>query len=288
MIVDMRLRPPIPEWTDKAQFRKGVEFYPTRVGFPRPPSAEERSIPLLLQEMDEAGIRWGVVMGRQSAEPMGVIPNDAIAKFVAEHSDRFVAFAGIDISRDTEWCIQEIDRCMKLPGFKGVSIEPGASTTPMLCDDERLYPIYERCNHHDVPISVGLSNYLCYFANAPLEYANPIPLYQAARDFPELDFIVSHAAWPWVRELLGVAFVTWNVIVSPDLYFVGTNIPGADEYIKAANMYLSDRTLFGTAYPSRPLPESVEAFDAWEFEAGVKEKILYKNALRVMKMDESG
>ena len=92
MIVDMRLRPPIPEWTDKAQFRKGVEFYPTRVGFPRPPSAEERSIPLLLQEMDEAGIRWGVVMGRQSAEPMGVIPNDAIARFVTEHSDRFVAF----------------------------------------------------------------------------------------------------------------------------------------------------------------------------------------------------
>ena len=77
-------------------------------------------------------------------------------------------------------------------------------------------------------------------------------------------------------------------VKNPDLYFVGTNIPGADEYIKAANMYLSDRTLFGTAYPSRPLPESVEAFDAWEFEAGVKEKILYKNALRVMKMDESG
>ncbi|MCG8547820.1 MAG: amidohydrolase family protein, partial [Alphaproteobacteria bacterium] len=64
------------------------------------------------------------------------------------------------------------------------------------------------------------------------------------------------------------------------------NLPGADEYVKAANMYMGDRTLFGTAYPSRPLPESVAAFDAWKFEPGVKEKVLGLNALRVMRMSE--
>ena len=61
-----------------------------------------------------------------------------------------------------------------------------------------------------------------------------------------------------------------------------------EDYLGNVGMYFSDRTLFGTAYPSRPLPESVEAFDAWEFEPGVKEKILYENALRIMKMDEKG
>ena len=53
-------------------------------------------------------------------------------------------------------------------------------------------------------------------------------------------------------------------------------------------MYMGDRTLFGTAYPSRPLPESVAAFDQWNFEAGVKERVLGLNALRVMRMSEAG
>ena len=85
--------------------------------------------------------------------------------------------------------------------------------------------------------------------------------------------------------MLGVAFVCGNVWVSPDLYMVGTNTPGAAEYVKAANSYLSDRVLFGTAYPSRPLVESVQAFDEWIFERGVKEQVLGLNALRLMQMD---
>jgi len=65
---------------------------------------------------------------------------------------------------------------------------------------------------------------------------------------------------------------------------VGVNLPGADEYVKAANMYMGDRMLFGTAYPSRPLIESVQAFDDWTFGEGVKAKVLGLNALRVMRM----
>lgn len=283
-IVDMRLRPPLASWTDKPQFRKGAEFYPSRIGFPRPPSAEQRSMPLLLEEMDTAGITWGVVMGRQSAEPHGVIPNDDIAAVIADHPDRFVSFAGIDISRETDWCLAEIDRCLALPGFKGVSLEPGASPTPMMADDERLYPIYERCVSRDVPISITLSGLLSHMAGVPYEYGSPMPLYTAAKDFPTLDFVISHGAWPWVRELLGICFVLPNIYVSPDLYMVGVNMPGADEYVKAANMYMGDRMLFGTAYPSRPLIESVQAFDEWSFAEGVKAKVLGLNALRVMRM----
>ena len=66
---------------------------------------------------------------------------------------------------------------------------------------------------------------------------------------------------------------------------VGLNMPGAAEYIKAANSFLADRLLFGTAYPSRPLIESVQAFGEWSFEPGVKEKVMGKNALRVMRME---
>jgi hypothetical protein len=284
MIVDMRLRPPTKSWISKPQFRQGLSFYPSRVGFPRPPSAEQRSVDLMFSEMDTSGITWGVAMGRQSAEPLGEIPNDEIREFVAEHPDRFVAFAGIDVRKSTDEMLAEIDRCLAWPGFVGVSIEPGASNPPLRPNDRKLYPIYETCQARNVPVSISLSNFLCVMVGAPVEYSSPLPLYDVARDFPKCDFIISHAAWPWVMEMIGVAFTCFNVYISPDLYMVGLNMPGATEYIHAANSFLADRLLFGTAYPSRPLIESVEAFNKWHFEPGVKEKVMGTNALRVMRM----
>lgn len=283
-IVDMRLRPPTKSWVSKPQYKEGVPDHPTRIGFPRAPSAEKRSMKLLLQEMDQAEIRWGVAMGRHSAEPFGRIPNDEIAEFLKQFPDRFVSFVGIDISKPTEVCIAEITRYIKHPGFVGVSIEPPCSDTPMHSDDKRIYPIYDLCQTMNVPISVSLSALLSSMVGASVEFSSPLSLHRVAKDFPKLDIIVSHGAWPWVLEILGVAFCCPRIWVSPDLYLVGVNTPGADDYVKAANMYLSDRMLFGTAYPSRPLIESVQAFNEWTFIPGVKEKILCKNALRVMRM----
>lgn len=285
MIVDMRLRPPTASWITKPQFKQGVPFYPSRVGFPRPPSAEQRSIKLMFEEMDAAGIKWGVAMGRHSAEPLGSIPNDEIREIIEQYPDRFVSFAGIDVRRSPDDMIAEIERCLAWRGFVGVSIEPGASDPPLKSNDRKLYPIYETCQARNVPISISLSNLLCVMVGAPVEFSAPFPLYDVARDFPKLDIVVSHAAWPWIHETIGLAFACHNIYISPDLYMVGVNMPGAAEYIHAANSFLADRLLFGTAYPSRPLIESVQAFDKWIFEPGVKEKVMTKNALRVMRME---
>lgn len=285
MIVDMRLRPPTKSWIEKPQYKKGVPFYPSRVGFPRPPSAEQRSMSLMFEEMDKAGIKWGVAMGRHSAEPLGIIPNDEIHEVVEAHPDRFVSFVGIDVRKSANEMLTEMDRCLAWRGFVGVSIEPGASNPPLKANDRKLYPLYEACQSSNVPISVSMSNLLCAMVGNPIEYSTPFALYDVARDFPKLDIIISHAAWPWIYETIGLAFACHNIYVSPDLYMVGLNMPGATEYVRAANSFLSDRILFGTAYPSRPLVESVQSFDKWSFEPGVKEKVLGKNALRVMRME---
>ena len=143
----------------------------------------------------------------------------------------------------------------------------------------------EACQSRDVPVSISLSNLLCVMVGAPVEFSSPLPLYQVARDFPKCDFVISHAAWPWVFETIGLAFAWSNIFVSPDLYMVGLNMPGAAEYINAANSFLADRLLFGTAYPSRPIVESVQEFKKWSSKPGVEEKVLGKNALRVMRME---
>lgn len=282
-IIDMRLRPPLKSWISTAQFTEGTAYYPTRYGFPRPKSVKTQSMPDLLDEMDAARITWGVIMGRQSAPPHGAVPNDEIATAIAQHPKKFVGFAGIDL-RDIEAGVKEIDRMAKVPGFVGASIEPGATFKPMYSDDRRLYPLYERCQELGLPISITLSGYLSAMVGHDLSYGSPTSVYKVAKDFPRLKIVVSHAAWPNIMSMMEVAFIKDNVYVSPDLYMNSVNTPGAQEYVKAAHLFLGERLLFGTAYPSRPLKESVEAFMKWEFAPGLREKVLYENAAHLLSL----
>ena len=282
MIIDMRLRPPLKSWKKTAQFTEGTGYYPSRMGFSRPPSVKSQLVEDLLKEMTEADV-LGVIMGRQAPPPLGIIPNDEITEVMKQHPGRFVAFTGIDL-RDIDAGIREIERTHKIEGYRGVSIEPGASFTPLYADDRSLYPLYERCQELDLPISITISGMLCTMVGNDLAFGSPTPVARAAKDFPKLKFVISHGAWPQVMPMIEVAFMRENVYISPDLYINGIDIPGSQEYIKAARFFMGERLLFGTAYPSRPLKESVEAFMQWDLSPELQQKILYGNAARLLKL----
>ncbi|MCW5602946.1 MAG: amidohydrolase family protein [Burkholderiales bacterium] len=277
------MRPPLPTWARTAHFARGRDYY-SRHQFTKPKSAEAKSIDMLVSEMDDANVEYAVVMGRQSAEPWGWIPNDEIIDLLQAHPTRFLAWAGIDVSKPMEWCMEEIQRCLALPGFCGVSIEPTIAPDPSFKrpDDRRIYPIYEKCQSLEIPISIALSAPLQQFDRA-YEDSSPVPLFRVAKDFPKLQIHVAHAAFPWVMEMIGVAWVCPNIWLSPDEY-LGQRIPGAAEYVKAAKNYFMDRTVFGSCYPSRPYPEIVKEYLDWDWSEAMKPRLMRENALRLMRM----
>jgi len=286
-VIDMRLRPPLPSLLQSVLYREQEGVRQTRhEDFPRPQSVREASAELLVREMDDAGVRFGVIPGRHSAEPFGVIANDEIAAFMARYPQRFVAFAGIDLSGDADAWLERIDRWMKVPGFKGISIEPSISLTQDIrrADDQRLYPIYEECVRRDIPINISISALLQRITKRPYEDSDPRQVYQVALDFPRLDIHVAHAGYPWVMEMIGVAFVCTNVWMSTDTYLI-PQMPGASEYAVAANNFIQDRTLLGTNYPAKPFKQMIEAYSGWGWRPGVLQKLLGGNALRLLRMD---
>jgi predicted TIM-barrel fold metal-dependent hydrolase len=204
---------------------------------------------------------------------------------MTQHAGRFLGWAGIDLSQPMDACLREIQCCIKDMGFKGVSIEPSIALDPSfaLADDPRLYPIYEECVRLDVPVNISLSAVLQSTVNRPYELSNPIQIYKVAKDFPKLDIHVAHAAWPYVMDMVGVCFVCPNVWLSPDQYMIKM-VPAAQEYVTAANSYFQDRTLFGTSYPSKPLTPMVKAYSEWGWQSGVLEKVLHRNARRLMRI----
>ena len=270
-IIDYRVRPPLRGFLDMVMYTNGPrrDRFTRQLGLEPAPSAVHRSMPLLLEEMAAAGVVHGAVMARNS-DFLGSCSNEDVAAIVKEHPERFSAIAAIDPT-DRKRAIRQIDAALE-SGFRGVTIEPGAYPVPLYADDRRLYPIYAHLEDRDVVTTIMTGGN----AGPDLSYSHPVQLDRVAADFPSLRIVVSHGNWPWVSEILHVAFRRPNVYVSPDMYLY--NMPGMNDYLKAADGFLADRFVFATAYPLVPLKDYAQWFVQLPLKPENMEKCVYRNA----------
>lgn len=282
-MIDMRLRPPLPSWKNARLYAIEAFNAMAHPDFPRPYSASSLQMQDLLSEMDAAGVEIGVAMGRQSPGPLGSLPNNELEQLVAQYPDRFIAWAGLDVTLLMDHVLAELERCVKTGAYKGISIEPTLSDAHEHGGDKRLYPLFELALKHDLPVNISLSCALQGGSGQPLDKARPAHLMQAARDFRKLNFHIGHAAWPFTLEAIAVAISNPNIWLSPDMYLV-PQFAGAEHYANAARNFLSDRVLFGSAYPFKPLAPTVAAYRSWGFGQQLEQKLFKSNAQRLMKL----
>ncbi len=81
-------------------------------------------------------------------------------------------------------------------------MEPGALDKPCTPTDPRIYPIYDLCEQHRIPVILMLGGR----AGPDITYSDPKIINRIAADFPKTNFIISHGGWPWVQQILGVCF----------------------------------------------------------------------------------
>ena len=120
--------------------------------------------------------------------------------------------------------------------------------------------------------------------NGPdLSHSDPVIIDRVCGDFPNLTVINTHGGYPWVQQILFVAFKRPNLYLCPDMYMF--NVPGVNDYVAAANTFMRDRMVFGTAYPFIGFKDGVEQFCALPFKPEVLPGLLYKNAARALKLN---
>ncbi|WP_375459944.1 amidohydrolase family protein [uncultured Enterovirga sp.] len=270
-VIDFRVRPPFRDFLGMVMYGQPErrDRFTRQLGFEPSRAATEQSVDLMLAEMDRAGIDIGVVIGRNSGL-LGSVANETVLDFVGAHPGRFLAVASIDAT-NRKAASAAIDRAMA-DGFRAINIEPGACAIPMQPDDRRLYPIYARCEDERIPVIMMTGGN----AGPDLSYSMPVALDRVLADFPSLKVASSHGGWPWVTEILHVAFRRPNLYLSPDMYLV--NMPGMADYVAAANGFLADRFLYASSFPFCPIDSYAAWFRTLPIRPENMERIMYGNA----------
>jgi hypothetical protein len=274
-VIDFRIRPPFKGFLSMVMYANPDrrDRFTRQLGFEPAPSASQQSVPMLLAEMDAAGVAMGVVVGR-NAGMLGSVSNDDVAEFVAQHPGRFVAVASIDPS-NRKTAVAEIDRRIAA-GFKAINIEPGAWREPMHTDDRRLYPIYAHCEDRSIPLIMMTGGQ----AGPDISYTSPERIDRVLADFPTLKIVSSHGNWPWVTEILHVAFRRPNLYLSPDMYLA--NLPGMTDYVQAADGFLADRFIYASSYPFCGVKIYADWFRKLPLRPENREKVMYRNAAALL------
>ncbi|OGA46776.1 MAG: hypothetical protein A3F74_23425 [Betaproteobacteria bacterium RIFCSPLOWO2_12_FULL_62_58] len=285
MIIDVRCRPPIPEL--------GSYFLETCQGIHHGYGAnkvfDNPTMETFFEELGEYGITTaaapygnnpGTRIGRHVL-PSRTASNDVMAELQRKYWGRFIGVMGIDAGNVFHSALIEIERCYQL-GLQVVFIEPGRSPGCNL-DDRQLYPIYEKCVELDLTLIPQTTGNL---GGKNIDYGNPRHLDQVATDFPELRIIAGHACYPYGRQAIVVGGRHENVYLSPDETLARL---GTEDWVKAVNMNLHDcqnKFLFGSAYPCHPMKRYMEAFFELPWKPEALPKMMYKNALRALKLED--
>lgn len=276
MIIDARCRPPTREF--QAVFKgAALSHIISRSGrFPDPPSYLQDSPELFFKEMEEASITTAVAVGRVLPGSAGAVSNDHIGELCKTYAGRVVGIGGIDTTGKVHNPVEEIERCIKKLGLKGVIIEPGAAPVPVPFDDSSLDPIYDLCSQLGVPVFLLTGPW----AGGTVAYTHPGSIERVAQKFRKLSIVCAHGCWPYVAESLALAVRYRNVYLSPDIYvFHG----GGEGYIEELHhRSLHEQLLFATAYPLAPMKPYVDAFLRLPIPDSVREKVLYANAKRLL------
>ena len=114
--------------------------------------------------------------------------------------------------------------------------------------------VYEACAALGVPVVITSS----HFIGPDMDHARPVHIQRAALALPEVTFIAGHACWPWSTQAVALAMRCPNVYLMPEFYWYLPEMPGAADYVGAANTFLRPRTLFSSCYPSRTVAEAVD------------------------------
>jgi len=284
MIIDFRLFPPVAEYMDPEEAR---QFFPTSYmrryldKYGNVEAIIATSIEDMIAGMKTSGVDKAVMQGEWAFGDYRK-QNNAVHRIVQAYPDAFAAgFLCLNPLEDDDMA-RVVEQGVKEQGFKGVNLQPFAYR--LKCNDKRFYPVYEKCCELNIPVTVHSS--VNFSVNRSIEYGRPLYIDEVACDFPGLKIVANHGGWPWVTEMVAVAWKHPNVYieigaVSPK--YIGTPGTGWEPLLVYGNSLLQNQVLFATDFVL-PHERCVKELKDLPLKDSVKNKWLGENAAALLRL----
>jgi len=292
MIIDFRVTVPRKEYVEQISAEEAARRAreSTTRGYSRVyrglQQAEEEyrdSVEGILRSMEEAGVDKAVLQAEYGGTEDYHALNDATYRIAKAHPDKFpVYFMCLNPLVDEDM-VKVLERGVKEQGFKGLNIQSWA--VRVSSTNSRFWPVYAKCQELGLIVSVHSS--INFTVDRPIEYSHVSHLDKIACDFPELVLVANHGGWPWVTEMVAVAWKHSNVYieigaVSPK--YIAAPGSGWEPLMRYGNTLLQDQVLFATD-SMLPHKRCVDELKALPLKEEVKDKWLYENAAKLFSLD---
>jgi predicted TIM-barrel fold metal-dependent hydrolase len=276
--IDFHVHLPTPEWLDaslKGYIEAAEAYFRSKV--------VRRSLEELARDYQDLDvIAVLLAWDAETATGRPRVPNELVATACRDYPEAFVGLGSVDPLKGRR-AVDEVERIAEL-GLKGIKLHP--SLQAFAPDDERHWPLYERCEQLGLILlfhtgTSGLGAGQPGGQGIRLNYAQPIRLDAVAASFPNLKIIAAHFGYPWHAELLAMALHKTNIYI---------DISGwSPRYIPAEVMRdmkgrLQDQFLFGSDYPFIQPKRCLDELSALDIPGPVLHKLLLGNGEKLLRM----
>lgn len=236
-----------------------------------------------LLELDVAGLERAVLLPINCTTTRGipVYSNDQIAE-LCSLSGRLVGFASVDPHDPNH--VRELERAVRDLGLRGLKLAPGLQG--FRPGDRLLYPLYAKAQELGIPILFHAGT--TWEPGVRVGDGCPLAFEEVVRDFPDLQVVLAHLAWPWVLEAVALALKYPNVHLDTSaLYFDNPRDFLSFAMAKQVPLTVWERSLrhqvlFGSNYPRVEIKNMAAAVRALGLSPGCLDLIFRKNAERML------
>lgn len=188
---------------------------------------------------------------------------------------RVYGLFGID-PREGMRGVRRLEESVKDGPFIGAHLHPYGFGIPV--NHRRLYPFYAKCAELDVPVVMQVGHSA---ERMPSEMGRPILIDDIALDFPELNIVAAHTGWPWVEELIALAWKHRNVYIGTSAHHPKYWDPSL---VKFAGSRGKGKVMFGSDYPVMHYQDALDSIRALPLKEEAAELVMGGAARNVFKL----
>jgi len=234
-----------------------------------------------VERLRDAGVRRAVIHGPL---PVDVPAPDELTSALVERFPAFlVGFARVDLRDGGAAAAAALEDSVVRLGLRGATYTPFWHATP--ASDSALAPVLETAQRLGVPIWIHTSMH--WRREVPLDVEHPRHIDEIAGKYPDLTIICGHGGWPWMPDMVAVAWRHPNVYIDVSA-FRPRNIfkagSGWEALVQYGEKVISEKILIGTTWallgtePATIVDEAAAA--PWP--EAVRDRWMYSNAERLL------